>query len=308
MLVDESELHLACDAGQTGIRIVLSQNKFRKEFSFPGILTDQDLFPQFASVIEKALEGLNTPATVSIGSTGLTNKDNKPERLIQLLRGKVAKVFMAHDSVTGLLGSIGLSEGTMTAVGTGVVTLSVGPEMVARVDGWGNLIGDCGSAYWIGRAGLERGLMAYDGRLPETKLLEILWDNFSHPEDAYIDLQSSPNRVARIASFARKVLELASEDAAAMEIVTLAASELSLSAFTAARRSGALASGRPLFSFAGNVMKSEVLRGEVEIKLRGFAPEAVIEPPKGEPIDGVVLLPKVSPTSPLYKEIVVAHA
>jgi N-acetylglucosamine kinase-like BadF-type ATPase len=180
--------------------------------------------------------------------------------------------------------------------------------MVARVDGWGNLIGDCGSAYWIGRAGLERGLKAYDGRLPETKLLEILWDNFSHPEDAYIDLQGSPNRVARIASFARRVLDLASEDAAAMEIVTLAASELALSAFTAARRSGAVASGRPLFSFAGNVMKAEVLRGEIETKLRVLVPEALIEPPKGEPIAGVVLLPKVSPTSPLYKEIRVAHA
>jgi len=288
--------------------VVLIQNNSREEFNFPGILTNQDLFPQFANVIKAALTGKTANATVAIGSTGLTRSDNTPNRLLELLGGQVKRVFLAHDSVTGILGSIGIREGTMTAVGTGVVTLSVGPQLLARVDGWGNLIGDCGSAYWIGRAALERALKAYDGRLSETKLSEILWDNFSHPEDAYVDLQSSPDRVSRIASFARKVIELALEDAAAMEIVRAAASELALSAFTAAKRSQVLLSQEPVFSYVGNVMRAEVLRSEFERRLSELVPKAIIQPPKGEPIDGVILLPEVKPESPLSKEINLALA
>ena len=304
MPASQKNLLVACDAGQTGIRIVLVQNQQRKELSFPGLLTNQEIFSQLAAVIRTALKENSSKADVAIGTTGLTKAHSKPELLLEPLASfGVEKIYLAHDSITGILGSIGLENGTMTAVGTGVVTLSVGPQVIARVDGWGNLIGDCGSAYWIGRAALERGLKAHDGRLPETKLTEILWENFSHPEEAYIVLQGSEDRVSKIASFARRVLELATEDTAAMEIVTAAAHELALSAFTAARRTGVLESAKPLFSWAGNVMKAEVIRAEFERKLLSLVPNALLLPPRGEPIDGVILLPNVPSSSPLYREI-----
>jgi len=307
MPASQELLLLACDAGQTGIRVALIQNNQRKELSFPGLLTNQEIFPQLATVIRTALEGNSVKVHVAIGSTGLTQAQTRPELLLELVSHfGVEKIYLAHDSITGILGSIGLEKGTMTAVGTGVVTLSVGSESIARVDGWGNLIGDCGSAYWIGRAGLERGMKGHDGRLAETKLTDILWENFDHPEEAYIVLQGSDDRVSRIASFARRVLELAPEDTAAMEIATAAAHELAVSAFTAARRTGLLESTQPLFSWAGNVMRAEVIREEFERELRLLVPNAVLMPPKGEPIDGVTLLPSVPTTSPLYGEIKVA--
>lgn len=307
MPASQEPLLVACDAGQTGIRVVLIQSNQRKEFSFSGLLTNQEIIPQLAAVIRTALEGNSSKAAVAIGSTGLTKAQTRPELLLELVSTcGVEKIYLAHDSITGILGSIGLEEGTMTAVGTGVVTLSVGSKSIARVDGWGNLIGDCGSAYWIGRAGLERGMKGHDGRLAETKLTDILWENFSHPEEAYIVLQGSDDRVSRIASFARRVIELAPEDTAAMEIVTAAAYELALSAFTAARRAGLLESTQPLFSWAGNVMRAEVIRSEFERQLRLLVPNAVLMPPKGEPVDGVTLLPSVPTTSPLYGEIKVA--
>ncbi|WP_341476215.1 BadF/BadG/BcrA/BcrD ATPase family protein, partial [Cryobacterium zongtaii] len=56
------------------------------------------------------------------------------------------------------------------SAGTGVVTLAVGVHDVARIDGWGNLIGNAGSGYWIGRAALEAVMREYDGRGPVTVL------------------------------------------------------------------------------------------------------------------------------------------
>ncbi len=45
---------------------------------------------------------------------------------------------------------------------------------VARVDGWGNIMGDAGSGYWIGREALDAVMRAYDGRGPQTALTDVV--------------------------------------------------------------------------------------------------------------------------------------
>jgi len=298
---------LALDAGQTGIRTLLQRDGSRIDAHYPGLRTDTELFPQLATVIVDALSGHTGTVTLSIGMTGLTAANSNPAELLALLPGQVDRVLLAHDSVTGFLGSIGLGEGVMTAVGTGVVTLGVGSSAVARVDGWGNLIGDAGSAYWIGRAGLESGMRAYDGRLESPALLSLVTDNFSHPDEAYIELQTSPNRVARIAEFARDVIEMAAVDAHAANIVRSASRELAVSAVAAARRVGLLEAvadrTAPRFSWTGNVMKSDLLRETFIAEVLRAVPDAVLAAPDGEPIDGVALLEHVPHDSPLHAAI-----
>jgi N-acetylglucosamine kinase-like BadF-type ATPase len=306
---------LALDAGQTGIRTLLISVGSQVSGSYPGLRTDTDLFPQLASVIVDALAQHDGPVTLSIGMTGLTAANSKPAELLSMLPAQVDRVFLAHDSVTGFLGSIGLGRGVMTAVGTGVVTLGVGTSAIARVDGWGNLIGDSGSAYWIGRAGLEAGMRAYDGRLESPAMLSLVTDNFSHPEEAYIDLQTSSDRVARIASFARAVSDLAEHDEVAADIMRSAGRELAVSALAAARRVGLLdgddeiVNGAgdegpgPRFSWTGNVMKSDLLRETFASEVSAVVPTAVLAPPVSEPVDGVALLELVPDDSPLQTAI-----
>lgn len=308
---------LALDAGQTGIRTLLISVGSQVSGSYPGLRTDTDLFPQLANVIVDALAQHDGSVTLSVGMTGLTAANSKPAELLSLLPAQVDRVLLAHDSVTGFLGSIGLGEGVMTAVGTGVVTLGVGASAIARVDGWGNLIGDAGSAYWIGRAGLEAGMRAYDGRLKSPAMLSLITDNFSHPEEAYIDLQTSSDRVARIASFARAVSDLAEHDEVAADIMRSAGCELAVSALAAARRVGLLdgdAEGGsdagsdevgtgPRFSWTGNVMKSDLLRETFIFEVSAAVPNAVLAPPVAEPVDGVALLEHVPDDSPLQSAI-----
>ena len=230
---------LALDAGQTGIRTLLISGSQSVSDKFEGLRTDIDLFPQLAAVINEVVKGSGPSVHLAIGMTGLTQSESKPESLLKLLSPNVLKVDLVHDSVSGFLGTMGLNLGVVTAVGTGVVTLGVGHSKIARVDGWGNLIGDAGSAYWIGRAGLEAAMKSYDGRTDKSQL-ETLLENFSHPEEAYIELQTDVNRVALIASFAKAVTEIAESDATAKDIVQRAGSELALSAVTAAKRVGLL--------------------------------------------------------------------
>lgn len=235
--------------------------------------------------------------------TGLTAAQSKPAELLELLPVNVRDVSLAHDSITGFLGALGTQIGVVTAVGTGVVTLGVGENDMVRIDGWGNLIGDAGSAYWIGRAGLEAGMRVYDGRIPSSSLLSLVTENFSHPEEAYIELQTSNDRVARIASYARRVIELAEDDEEACRIVNAAGQELALSAVTAAQRVGLRDSDSPLFSWVGNVMKAEMLKDAFVSGVVNAVPQAQFVSPLAEPIEGVALMTSLPEASPLRASI-----
>jgi N-acetylglucosamine kinase-like BadF-type ATPase len=304
---DATHSLLAIDAGQTGVRALVVRGENRQESSFSGLKTDRELFAQLAEVIAAVLANSEGPVTLAIGMTGLTVANSRPEALLALVPSTVQRVFLAHDSITGFLGSMGVEHGTVTAVGTGVVTLAVGETEWARVDGWGNLIGDSGSAYWIGRAGLEAAMRAYDGRIPPTQLSALLNDNFTNPEEAYIELQTSDDRVSKIAALAKDIIALADSDSAARDIVESAGRELAHSAVTAARRTGLLDAPAPRFSWAGNVMKASVLRHAFVQAITDAVPGADICEPFGEPIDGVALLPAVSATSPIASVIHRAH-
>ena len=298
---------LAIDAGQTGVRALVVRGDSRNVTSFAGLKTDRELFAQLAKIIDAVVADITGPVTLAIGMTGLTVANSRPEALLALVSSSVQRVYLAHDSITGFLGSMGVEQGTVTAVGTGVVTLAVGKTDWARVDGWGNLIGDSGSAYWIGRAGLEAAMRAYDGRIPPTELSKLLHDNFSNPEEAYIELQTSDDRVAQIAALAKDIIALADTDSAARDIVEAAGRELAHSAVTAARRTGLLDAPSPRFSWAGNVMRASVLRNAFVQAITEALPGADIREPLGEPIDGVALLPAVSETSPIVSVIHRAH-
>ncbi len=97
------------------------------------------------------------------GSSGL-DRPNAAGGAGRAADTSIAEVALAHDSTTSYLGALGDEPGVMITSGTGVVTLAVGPDDVARVDGWGWIMGDSGSAYWIGRNALEAAMRGYDGR------------------------------------------------------------------------------------------------------------------------------------------------
>jgi N-acetylglucosamine kinase-like BadF-type ATPase len=304
MSADSSNrVSLALDGGQTGVRTLLIDGESKTSQQYPGLKTDSALFPQLAQIVSASIEGLEQPVSLFIGMTGLTSTQNDPQALLQLLPPHVLSLSLAHDSITGFLGSMGTEKGTVTAVGTGVVTLAVGKTEMARIDGWGNLIGDAGSAYWIGRAGLDAGMRVYDGRIADSSLITLLTENFSHPEEAYIELQTSHDRVSRIASFAQKVIEHAQEDAVARAIVEEAGRELAISAVTGARRAGLLETAAPRFSWAGNMMKAQLLKDSFIRNIHDAVPHAEFAEPVAEPIDGVAVMEFLSEDSPLRRVI-----
>jgi N-acetylglucosamine kinase-like BadF-type ATPase len=290
--------HLAIDAGQTGIRTrLIDDGVAGAETESPGILTSQPLIPQLAQVIRDAVAG--PVDTVSIGSTGLTAEETDPAALREL--SGAGWVLMAHDSVTSYLGALGDTRGAVVAAGTGVVTLAVGAHEVARVDGWGNLIGDAGAGYWIGRAGLEAVMRDYDGRGPATALTAVVQRDFPDLSQAYIELQADPGRVRRIAGYTRAVADLAAEgDPVAQHICGEAAGELALSIETGLRRVGEAERPDPVVCGVGGVLRADAIAGPFRDLLRRRWERVDIREPLGAGIDGAALLPDVPAGSALY--------
>ena len=299
---------LSIDAGQTGIRALLRhEGHADTTWDFGGIRTDVPLIPQLSLVVGQvaAAAGVGI-SVVSAGVSGLTAEETHPDLLRDAgMAFGVREVYLAHDSVTSYLGALGDDLGVVVAAGTGVVTLAVGAERVTRIDGWGNLIGDAGSGYWIGRAALDAVMRAYDGRGQKTRLTDVMVRDFPDLEHAYIDLQSDASRVGRIAAYARAVTELAPLDVVAASICGAAAAELVLSAATGLRVVGQGAA--PVVCGIGGVLRSAQIRTPFERGLRAIWPEVDIRPALSNALHGAGLLPHLGSASALWERVAVSR-
>nr|WP_295795726.1 BadF/BadG/BcrA/BcrD ATPase family protein [uncultured Microbacterium sp.] len=175
---------------------------------------------------------------LAAGVSGLTDGETTPAAVAALVRSAgAAHAVVAHDATTSYLGARGTAHGAVVAAGTGVVTLGVGPGGAARVDGWGYLMGDAGSGFWLGREALVAAMRDHDGRGTATALTDAVRGRWPDLEQAYIDLQADPARVSIVASFAAEVAQAGADgDAVALDILRRAGDLLAESALTALQK------------------------------------------------------------------------
>jgi N-acetylglucosamine kinase-like BadF-type ATPase len=333
---------LAIDGGQTGIRLRLteeaggeaggpSRSRVLAELDEPGVLTDRSVVDQVAervvafaasaAVAESvAVAGAASDVyaddaepsprgagiridEVAVGLSGLTPAGAKPDELLRHTRSVgVDRVALAHDSVTGYLAANGTERGVVLAIGTGSVTLAASDTRTAKVDGWGYLLGDAGSGFWLGRSGLDAVMRAYDGRGPATALSAPAVDLFGTEDEMYMRLQGDTRRVSLVASFARTVVEAAAAgDAVALGITRGAAEELAVSGASALARTGWMPGSPARASWVGSLLThSEVLRIHVDEYLAARTRGLTLEHPFGGPLDGVSTLLDVAGAHPLH--------
>ncbi|MDT3330431.1 BadF/BadG/BcrA/BcrD ATPase family protein [Microbacterium sp. KSW-18] len=289
---------LAIDAGQSDIKVRVDDGTRREDLTFRGIHTGIPLLPQLADVVRETLARTGTDLdVVTAGISGLTDRDADADALLALVHSDgVQATMLAHDSTTSFLGALGDRHGAVVAAGTGVVTLAVGETETARVDGWGWIMGDAGSGYWIGRAALDAVMRAYDGRGPATVLTEAALSRWPDLTQAYMALQADHDRVRVVASLAREVAAAADAgDAVARDISRRAAHELASSARTAVRR---VRTDEPAFDVCaiGGVFASRTLHDAFESEL---GEDLRLVSPRGVGIDGALALAEITPAHPL---------
>lgn len=192
--------------------------------------------------------GQGSVALVAITMSGV---DREPENSqirerIQRLFPK-SRVVVEHDATGALLaGTLG-EPGALLLSGTGSISLSIGgPGEYVRVGGWGYLIDDVGSGYWIGLEAFRRALRGDDGRGPKTTLSEMLRDatGVATILDLIGPVHGGKYDRTAIARWAPLVLKAADDgDEVAEAILQEAATELALLVGTVIRRAPWLKAG-----------------------------------------------------------------
>jgi N-acetylglucosamine kinase-like BadF-type ATPase len=178
----------------------------------------EQLLPAAARLVRKA--GAERIAALCVGAAGMATLggDLRARLPAALARAfGVRRIALAADAVTAYAGALGQRPGAVVAAGTGLIALGTslgsGPGGGwRRADGWGHLLGDCGGGAWIGRAGLEAALRAYDGRRGgSAALLARLEAVFGPAAGLPGQLYPRTDRPAVLASFAPEVGRCAAE-------------------------------------------------------------------------------------------------
>ncbi|MFE7581615.1 N-acetylglucosamine kinase [Streptomyces gardneri] len=140
----------------------------------------------------------------------------------------VRRLALAADAVTAYAGALGQRPGAVVAGGTGMIALGTDLASWRRADGWGHLLGDCGSGAWIGRAGLEAAMRAHDGRRGGSAALLARAEKLFGPAAGLPGaLYPRPDRPAVLASFAPEVGACAAAgDPVAAEVLARAAAHI----------------------------------------------------------------------------------
>ncbi|MGQ9560990.1 MAG: N-acetylglucosamine kinase [Candidatus Oleimicrobiaceae bacterium] len=235
------------------------------------------------------------PDYMYLGLAGAGRASDREAAQAALASAGVAKALTVDtDASIALAGAFPMGPGIIIIAGTGSICYGKAASGdIVRCGGWGYLLGDEGSGYFIGREALVAALKDLDGRGPATTVRRRL-EQACQVER--IDLVIS--RVyggdldrAAIASFAPLVFEeAAAGDVVAKGIVAAAGRDLGEMAATVARRLG-LDGQEVDVALVGSVFHQRaVLEPLMREELTKVSPQVHIDWPRFAPVVGAVIL------------------
>ena len=244
-----------------------------------------------AAIGDRAL----APSAICLGIAGVDRQDDaRTVRAIMRRIGYKSRVLVVNDALVALVAGAGDSPGIVIVAGTGSIVYGRNANFeAARAGGWGHIIGDEGSGYWIGREALAAIMRSVDGRGPATRLVDDVLAHFN------IDDTSELPRIvydrkwprASVAALGPIVLGASQRgDAVATRILERAAEELVLAAGSVAAKLEMRGDAFP-FVLAGGVFRVVPwLAEELSRRLVEVAPRCEVRLLDEEPAAGAVWL------------------
>jgi N-acetylglucosamine kinase-like BadF-type ATPase len=242
-------------------------------------------------VMEEALDGQTTPDAICLGIAGVDRDDEaRTVRAIMRRIGQKSRVLVVNDALIALVAGARDQPGIVIVAGTGSIVYGRNARgEAARAGGWGHLIGDEGSGYWIGREALAAVMRGEDGRGPRTQLTEAVLSYFNVSDVSRLprivyDRETPHSSVAELGPIVQQAG--GAGDAVATRILERAADELAIAARSVATNLE-MRGDEFTFYLAGGVFRvvpwlvEEMTRRLVEVAPRSTAQALDKEPAMG---------------------------
>ena len=247
-------------------------------------------------VMESAIGGRGIiPSAVCLGIAGVDRDDEaRAVRTIVRRMGYKSRVVVVNDALIALAAGAGDAPGVVIIAGTGSIVYGRNArDEAARAGGWGHIIGDEGSGYWIGREALTAVMRAADGRGPATRLTDDVLTHFNVTDVSRLprivyDREVPRMSVAALGPIVQRASELG--DAVATNVLECAAEELVIAARSVATRLEMRGDAFP-FILAGGVFPVVPWLGyQLAKRLIEVAPRSHVRLLEQEPAVGAVCL------------------
>jgi glucosamine kinase len=245
-------------------------------------------------VAEEAMERAGIAAE-QLAAAVLAVAGTDTDAIVRQVRAVHEDWIVVNDVVGAWAAATGAQPGIGAISGTGSNVFGVGPDARAwRVGGWGHLLGDEGSGYWLGVESIRAALHDRDGSGPQTALSDAVIEFFGAPSvEAVASLvYSKPLSKSEIAAFTVETCRLAEQgDAVARELYRRGAEQLAAQVCVVARETGlAQADSFPL-GLIGSVFKAGPLFAEpLAAAVRESAPGAQVAIVEMAPVGGSLQL------------------
>jgi N-acetylglucosamine kinase-like BadF-type ATPase len=291
--MSENELLLAVDGGGSKTRALLADTTGNVIGRGTGGSSNYHVVGLEAAgrALQIAIDGARKAANGSDGRIvaacfGLASVDRPSDQL--LINGWVSRqgltdrFCIVNDSELVL--AAGTPEGWGIALICGTGSICVGRSKDgrgARAGGWGYLMGDEGSGYFLGVQALRLATQTADGRADAQRILDMVLEQWEleHPEQLLSFVYQTEGNHGEIAALAERILDLAEDgDLHAQRLLDTAARALAQHVDTVARR---LEIKEPPLALGGGLMaSSERLRRAMHSNISiSLGPVTVVEEP-----------------------------
>ncbi|MEM2179793.1 MAG: BadF/BadG/BcrA/BcrD ATPase family protein [Nitrososphaeria archaeon] len=204
-------------------------------------------------------------------------------KVIERIGIEKKRVLIEHDAVAAYYAVTWGEPGAAVIGGTGSIAFGVnrrGQSM--RSSGWGWLIGDEGSAYWIAVKALNAVSRAHDGRGKETILSKMFTEYFNVANEldilhkVYKEIGGDPTEISKLAKIVDKAACLGDE--VAIEILDEAGKELALAISCIVKRLG-MEDERIVVGGLGGVFRSNIVKESFMHAIKESVPKAIVREP-----------------------------
>lgn len=257
------------------------------------LLSSPDPQGSIAAALREALAGRVPTAIVLACAGGERQADRaKGRAILSALVGPDVAVEVTHDGKAALYAGTAAGCGVVLISGTGSIAYGRNDQGAEqRCGGWGYLVGDEGSAVWIGQEGLRAASYHNDGRGSPTTITRHLFDDVGTTDFngvlplLYGKAHPAPAILAATRAVARAFGE---GDVIAVNIVQRGARLLAGMAATVAY--GLSLDGGPVYLAGGAFENVRPLEQAVRLELLSVLPRATVEPVREEPAMGAARL------------------